>query len=226
MKKNVYAIIDTETANGLYSPLVYDVSVIIFDKQNNEYFRKNWLISEVWDNEELMKSAYYAWKMPLYKDFDVTKVNMFSFICEFVNLITEYNVTHLLAYNLPFDIRALNKTSMKYIQGEFIGENLENLDVWSIACELICDTDKYRKFCEDNNYKSEKGNYKTSAETVYRYITGMNDFDESHTSLKDCEIEKEIFMKCLKQKKSFKKGIVYNPWMKVNRKDVRQLTLF
>ena len=92
MKKNVYAIIDTETANGLYSPLVYDVSVIIFDKQDNEYFRKNWLISEVWQNSNLMSSAYYAWKMPLYDNFETYTVNMFQFICEFVEIINKYNV--------------------------------------------------------------------------------------------------------------------------------------
>jgi hypothetical protein len=217
MKKNIYAIIDTETANGLFCPLVYDVSVIIFDKKNNEYFRKNWLISEVWENTELMNSAYYAWKMPLYNEFETNLVNMFQFICEFVNVITEYNVTHLLAYNLPFDIKALNNTSKKYNQCEFLGENLQNLDVWSMSCELICNTNKYKNFCEENNYKSEKGNYKTSAEIVYRYITGIKDFDESHTSMKDCEIEKEIFFKCLKQKKAYKTGLVYNPWRKIQK---------
>jgi len=217
MKKNVYAIIDTETANSIFSPLVYDVSVIIFDKQNNEYFRKNWLISEVWNNSELMNSAYYAWKMPLYENFETTKINMFSFICEFIELIGEYNVTHLIAYNLPFDIRALNNTSKKYNQCEFIGENLENLDIWSMACELICNTNRYKNFCEQNNYKSEKGNYKTSAEIVYRYITNNQEFDESHTSMKDCEIEKDIFFKCLKQKKPYKKGIVHNPWRKIQK---------
>lgn len=217
MKKNIYAIIDTETANGLYNPLVYDVSVVIFDKKNKEYFRKNWLISEVWKNESLMNSAYYAWKMPLYDNFETKTVNMFQFICEFVNIISEYNVTHLLAYNLNFDIKALNNTSKKYNQCEFIGENLENLDVWSMACELICNTNKYKNFCEENNYKSEKGNYKTSAEIVYRYMTNNHDFDESHTSMKDCEIEKEIFFKCLKQKKGYKKGIVHNPWRKIQK---------
>jgi len=217
MKKNVYAIIDTETANGLYSPLVYDVSVIIFDKQDNEYFRKNWLISEVWQNSNLMSSAYYAWKMPLYDNFETHVVNMFQFICEFVEIINKYNVTHLLAYNLNFDIKALNNTARKYNQCEFLGENLQNLDVWSMSCELICNTEKYKNYCKNNGYVSEKGNYKTSAEIVYRYMTNDDNFDESHTSMKDCEIEKEIFFKCLKQKKAYKTGIVHNPWRKIQK---------
>ena len=49
MKKNVYAIIDTETANGLKNPLCYDVAVIIFNKKGTELFRKNWLVSNVWN---------------------------------------------------------------------------------------------------------------------------------------------------------------------------------
>lgn len=217
MKKNMYAIIDTETANGINNPLVYDVSVIIFDKTGNEYFRKNWLINEVWYNDELMASAYYAWKKPLYEFFDTFNTNMFNFICEFNDIMNEYHVTHILAYNLPFDIRALNNTSMKYIQGNMINENLIKLDIMVMACELIANTDKYYRFCIENGFVSEKGNIQVKAETIYRYITNTLTFDESHTSMKDCEIEKEIFMKCLKQKKHYSIGIKHNIWRMIQK---------
>ena len=36
-----------------------------------------------------------------------------------------------------------------------------------------------------------------TAEVLWRYISKNNDFVESHTGLKDVEIEKEIFTKCL-----------------------------
>ena len=48
-------------------------------------------------------------------------------------------------------------------------------------------------------------------------LANDKDFDESHTSMKDCEIEKEIFFKCLKQKKAYKTGIIYNPWRKIQK---------
>ena len=219
MKKNIYAIIDTETANGLYKPLVYDVSIIIFDRMGNEYFRKNWLISEVWDNKSLMNTAYYAWKMPLYKDFDVTLLDMFSFIEEFCGICSNYNVTHILAYNLPFDIRALHTTSKKYNQSEFIDENIIRQDVWGMACELLLNCKKYKDFCKENGFISEKGNYKTSAECAYRFITDNKEFEESHTSLSDCEIEKEIFMACLRKHKKYTVGIIYNPWRLIQDKE-------
>lgn len=217
MKKNMYAIIDTETANGINNPLVYDASVIIFDKKGNEYFRKNWIINEVWNNTELMNSAYYSWKMPLYKNFDVFYTNMFNFVEEFTNVLTEYNVTHLLAYNLPFDIRALNTTGLKYIQGYFINEDIIKLDIMVMTCELIANTKKYRNFCSKNGYITEKGNYQVKAETVYRYLTNDTNFDESHTSMKDCEIEKMIFMKCIKQKKHYSTGLKYNVWKTIQK---------
>mgnify|MGYP002624858632 CR=1 FL=1 len=182
-EENMYAIIDTETTNGINNPLVYDVSVIIFDKTGNEYFRKNWLINEVWNNNELMDSAYYSWKKPLYEFFETFNTNMFDFVCEFNDVINEYNVTHILAYNLPFDIRALNNTSMKYIQGNMINENLIKLDIMVMACEIIANTDKYYNFCIENGFVSEKGNIQVYA-SIY-------DSKEANPELKPIESEKE-----------------------------------
>ena len=90
MKKNVYAIIDTETANGLKNPLCYDIAVIIFDKKGTELFRKNWLVSNVWNNERMFKTAYYAWKRPLYDNIEKEIVNTYTFICEMNDIFIFY----------------------------------------------------------------------------------------------------------------------------------------
>lgn len=42
------------------------------------------------------------------------------------------------------------------------------------------------------------------AEVIYKYISGNNDFIESHTGLEDVMIEKEIFAKCCRQHKKMK----------------------
>ena len=73
----------------------------------------------------------------------------------------------------------------------------------------------YKSFCKENGYISECGNYLTNAEVCYRYITNTIDFDESHTAMDDCEVEKMIFMTCVKRKKKISVGIVYNPWRKI-----------
>ena len=216
MKKNVYAIIDTETANGLKNPLCYDVAVIIFNKKGTELFRKNWLVSNVWNNERMFKTAYYAWKRPLYDNIEKEIVNTYTFISEMNEIIDNYQVNFLLAYNLKFDLNSINKTVERFTyNSKFNTENVEYIDVWNVAIDIIMNNNSYKSFCRENGFVSDAGNYKTSAEICYRFLTNIIDFDESHTAMDDCEIEKEIFMTCVKRKKKIEKGIVNNPWRKI-----------
>jgi hypothetical protein len=216
MKKNVYAIIDTETANGLKNPLCYDVAVIVFDKKGIELFRKNWLVSNVWNNERMFKTAYYAWKRPLYDNIEKEIVNTYTFISEMNDIMNNYQVNFLLAYNLKFDLNSINKTVERFTyNSKFNTENVEYIDVWNVAIDIIMNNNSYKSFCRENGFISDAGNYKTSAEICYRFLTNIIDFDESHTAMDDCEIEKEIFMTCVKRKKKIEKGIVNNPWRKI-----------
>ena len=216
MKKNVYAIIDTETANGLKNPLCYDVAVIVFDKKGIELFRKNWLVSNVWNNERMFKTAYYAWKRPLYDNIEKEIVNTYTFISEMNDIMNNYQVNFLLAYNLKFDLNSINKTVERFTyNSKFNTENVEYIDVWNVAIDIIMNNNSYKSFCRENGFISDAGNYKTSAEICYRFLTNVIDFDESHTAMDDCEIEKEIFMTCVKRKKKIEKGIVNNPWRKI-----------
>lgn len=216
MKKNVYAIIDTETANGFKNPYCYDVAVIVFDKKGNEYFRKNWLVSNVWNNERMFKTAYYAWKRPLYDSIEKEIVNTYTFITELNSILENYEVNYLLAYNLKFDLNSINKTVEHFTyNSKFNTENVEYIDVWNVAIDILMNNNNYKNFCKENGFMSECGNYKTNAEVCYRFITKEILFDESHTAMNDCEIEKEIFMTCVKRKKKIEIGIVNNPWRKI-----------
>lgn len=217
MKKNVYALIDTETAD---MNKVYDFGVIFFDKKGNILFERNYINVDVFYNDKLMTSAYYGWKKPLYEKFDGlfytnTKMMMFDFFknCE------KYGVTHLLAYNLAFDVRALSYTAKKYTRTEINFNNFILIDIMRVAIELLINTDKYRTFCRKNNEFTPKGNYKSSAESVYRYVNSDCKFCEDHTALSDCYCEYNIFMKCLKQKKGISQGIKGNLWKLIQDKE-------
>lgn len=225
MKKNIYCIIDTETAGGLFAPLCYDIALIIFDRSGHEYTRKNWLVREVWNDAEKMNSAYYAWKRPLYDTIPAMLVNAIRFAEDFTSTLAEFGVTHILAYNLKFDLRAISNTTKTFISGYIFNPSIKNLDIWGMACELLLNTAKYRKTAEENGWMTDKGNFKTSAEVAYRYLTGENDFDESHTALDDCDIEKVIFLTCLNKKKKFSGGIIANPWKLVQTSEPAQLSL-
>ena len=46
-----------------------------------------------------------------------------------------------------------------------------------------------------------------TAEILYRYITGDDNFVESHTGLEDVMIEKEIFKACMAKHKPMRKKL-------------------
>ena len=57
----------------------------------------------------------------------------------------------------------------------------------------------FKTFCERYELFTDSGNYSTTAETMYKYITNKIDFVEEHTGLSDVMIEKEIFVECLRR---------------------------
>lgn len=216
MKKNVYCLIDTETSKMTD---VYDLGVIIFDKKGNILFERNYCNMDVFGNNNMMENAYYSYKMPLYKENkNIVRVDTRSMMYDFLYTMKLYKVSHLLAYNLAFDINALDKTYMRFCNRHFSTENIILIDVMRVAIDLLINTDKYRNFCEKTGQITDKGNYKSSAESVYRYINNDIEFIESHTALDDCYCEKNIFMKCLKQKKQINEGLESNLWKKIQKK--------
>ena len=214
--KNIYALLDTETAD---MNKVYDFGFIIFDKNGNILFERNYLNVDIFYNNKLMTSAYYAWKKPLYETIEnLVYTTAKGMIIDFFKICEKFNVTHILAYNLGFDIRALTYTAKRYGKIEVSFEKFILIDVMRSAIETILNTNKYRTFCRKNNEYTPKGYYKTSAESAYRYINNEYDFIESHTALSDCYCEYAIFMKCLKQKKMISKGIKNNLWKVIQDK--------
>ena len=66
-RRNYILVIDTETANGLEDPLVYDCGFAVVDKWGTVYEAHSFVNRDVFVYEhELMKTAYYAKKIPQY----------------------------------------------------------------------------------------------------------------------------------------------------------------
>lgn len=225
-RKKYIMMLDVETANGLSKPLVYDIGFAVTDKKGNVVESYSFIIDEIFNNEKLMSTAYYAIKVPKYKE-DIAKgtrtvVKFMEMREVFLNTMRKYNVQVISAYNLNFDMRALTCTvenlfgKGKFLTKEFA--NVEKLCIWSLACELLYTQKTYRKVAEAQGWISEAGNMKTSAEHGHRYITGEYDFEESHTGLEDVYIEIGIMAKCFRQNKSYKSGIISHPWRIPNKK--------
>lgn len=212
-RKNYYLTIDTETANGLDDPIVYDIGGCVHDKKGNVMETFSFIIYEVfYGMKDLMQSAYYADKIPKYQeqiDKGERKVVTYRTAKRYINeLCKKYNVKAIIAHNARFDYRSTTKTQRYLTKSKyrfFLPYGIELWDTLKMAQDTICKQKTYIKWCEKNEYTLKNGRPRATAEILYRYISGNNDFIENHTGLEDVLIEKEIFSKCIRQHKPMRK---------------------
>lgn len=97
------------------------------------------------------------------------------------------------AYNLNFDKSAIENTC-RFVTGEEFQwpANVRFLDLWTAATDTFMQSRDYAETCDRQEWYTETGYYKTSAEAAYRYLTGNHDFNEAHTALDDCLTENVI----------------------------------
>ena len=225
-RKAYYLMVDTETCNtiqgekGLGTPFVYDLGFAIIDKKGNVYEQYSLLIKEVYiDMEDLMTSAYYANKLPQYEEERMVGlrelVNFYQARQLVKTLCEKYNCKAIIAHNARFDLDSCNNTERWLTKSKyryFFPYGIEIWDTLKMANDTICKQKTYLRWCEQNGYMTKHATPRprATAEILYRYISGNNDFVESHTGLEDVLIEKEIFAKCMAQHKKMRKKLFEN----------------
>ncbi len=222
MKTKNIAIIDTETAGGFGNLKIYDIGVVIMTQKGEIIAEYESLVREVFVPKE-MATAYYSDKISCYYSmmYDGMRIRDWDKIRTDINeLLETNNVGILSAYNLGFDMRAIKSAQTKYSKhNKFLTANYDLLDLWLWSCEELLNKKTYHKFADANNFKTEVGNYKTSAEVGYSFINNLPNFIESHTALDDCYIEADICNKLLKRKcKKPLNKINGSPWRKAQPK--------
>lgn len=212
-RKNYYLTIDTETANGLDDPIVYDIGGCIHDKKGNVMETFSFIIYETfYEMKDLMQSAYYTEKIPMYENEikeGKRKIVKWSTAKSYIkNLCAKYNVKAIIAHNAKFDYKA-TATTQRYLTKSkyryFLPYGVPLWDTLKMAKDTICKQKTYIKWAIENGYTMKNGIPRATAEILYRYISCQNDFIENHTGLEDVLIEKEIFAKCMAQHKKMRK---------------------
>ena len=226
-RRKYHMVVDVETAGQFGNSLVYDIGYAIADKQGNIYETRSFIIKEIFYNVELMSSAYYARKIPMYlKEIEEEKRIVVSFLEmreDFLSLCEKYDTKILSAYNLMFDIGALSNTMKNITKNEnakFLNNNTKKMEmmcIWCLACETLYIQKTFRYMAIENNWLTGANNFKTSAEIGYRYITGKFDFEESHTGLEDVLIEVKIMAYAYRQNKKRIGGVFAHPWRIPNK---------
>lgn len=215
-----FLVFDTETANTLDNPLMYDLGFAIVDKRGKVYARFSLIIADVFFGmSNIMKSAYYAEKLPRYFE-EIAKgerqvVSLFEARKILHDVCKEYNVKACIAHNARFDYRSTSTTQRYLTKSKyrfFLPFGIPLWDTMKMAHDTICKTKGYRSWCEENGFmtKHKTPRPQEKAETIYRYLIGDENFVESHTGLEDVMIEKEIFAHCMRQHKPMRK-LAFSP---------------
>ena len=213
MNKHFYLMLDTETAGDVATnPLVYDLGMQVVDRHGNVYAEYNLVISDVfYDMPDMMNTAYYAKKLPQYfaeiedgtrkvVTLDYAK-SLVAYLCNF------YAIKAVIAHNARFDYRALNNT-LSILKGKRSYFFPYGLPIWctlTMAKQTIGKQKTYVQWCNTNGYVTKTGAPRLTAEILYRYISGKNEFSEAHTGLEDVKIEREIFVWIMRQHKAMQR---------------------
>ena len=210
-----YLTIDTETANSMDDPMMYDLGGCIHDKRGKVYESFSFVIYDVFcADRELFNTAYYAEKRPMYeqqiRDGSRKIVSIFTARSHVHNLCKKYNVKAIIAHNARFDYRSTNCT-LRYVTKSrcryFLPYGIPIWDTLKMAQDTICKQPTYIRWCQANDFCQKNGKPRATAEILYRYISGNTEFIEDHTGLEDVLIEKEIFVRCIRQHKKMRREV-------------------
>ena len=225
-KRKKYLIgIDTETCNGLIDEdgkldlsqsLVYDIGWQVVDKKGKVYRTRSFVVAEIFLDRDLMNGAYYADKIPQYwKDIKAGKRILTSFnkirwtfLCD----RKQFNCQTVFAHNAYFDYNALNNT-IRLLTGSkkrfFFPWKVELWDTLKMARDVFGKSPMYSAYCQKNGYltKHSTPQNRLTAEILWKYLSGDDNFVESHTGLEDVQIETEILVHCLKTRKKIRKTL-------------------
>lgn len=224
-RKHYIIVLDTETCNGittddkldLSDSLVYDLGFAVVDKKGNVYETSSFVIKEVfYGMQDVMKSAYYANKIPQYKqDIIDGKRQLVSFYearKTLLDMMKKYRTSTIAAHNAGFDVRALNNTQRYLTKSKYRYFFPFSAEIWctlKMARQTLGKQKMYKVYCEKYNYltKHKVPQPRLTAEIIHRYLTGNKEFVESHTGLEDVLIEKDILVYCFKQHKKMIKAL-------------------
>ena len=209
IKKKINFIVDVETV-GMKERKIINLGLVVGDNKGNILETKEW---NVQNNIIAGYQMPTVWQFYLY---NVTalknpkKVNTVKDVfIELIEVMKKYQALgydiEFWSYNANFDYNALmdnlENEGVKLSEKQRKWFNYRWFCIWNYASNVLMNRPSYRKFVYKNNFVSDKGNIKTSAEVCYRYISNDIKFIEDHTGLSDSIIEYKILMYCKRQRK-------------------------
>lgn len=202
-------VFDSETTNGMDDPICYDTGWTVMDDETGETLaERSFVVADIFINEpQLMAEAYFADKIPQYvADIADGKriLKRWANIRKALALDCKiFNVKAIMAHNMRFDYRS-TATTQRWLTSSksryFFPYGVEIWDTLKMARQVFGADEDYKTFCIDNGYTLANGTSpRFTAEILYRYLTNNPDFVEAHCGFEDTQIEKEIYLACVKR---------------------------
>ena len=215
--KKMVLTLDTETASLVTD--VFDVGYTIADKSGNVVCERSALVREVFSNQRKMRKAFYYDKvfteyLPMLERGEIVIRPWMDIVAMLRADIQEHGVNVLSAFNLGFDKRVMTNTHKEHGDGRpVLPRKVDLLDIWLFSCQVKINTQGYKTWARATGAVSPAGNYRSNAESVYRYVMGLDSFEEKHTALADARIETEILASCFRRKRKIPYNVLIgNPW--------------
>lgn len=207
------------TQMDMSNVLVYDCGWAVIDTKGHVFKTQSYVNRDIFVYErELMRTAYYAKKIPQYiqeiRNGSRIMADFYQIRQAMLSDIQDYGIKEVAAHNARFDWNGLNVTQ-RYVSKSkyrywFPFESVVFWDTMKMAQDVICKMPTYKNWCMEHGYLTPNGQVKKTAEILYRFISGKEDFDECHTGLEDVLIEAEILWYCFRQHKPMRKLLFEN----------------
>ena len=182
-----YLILDTETTNSIEEPLAYDIGFSVIDEKGKTYESFSYVVAEIFCDNQLMENAYFSEKIPMYwNDIKNGKRNLAklsTIVFTIRHLMEKYKINSVIAHNCRFDYLSTNLTQRYVTKSKyryFFPYGTQYIDTLKMAREIFSTDTQYIEFCEQNGYKTARGQLRYTAEILYRFLSGDNSFVESH----------------------------------------------
>lgn len=193
-------VFDTETTS-LEKPFCYDVGYTIIDTERWESIvKRSFVVEQVWHNPMLFTTAYYADKRDGYVERMRARrqvMDKWGYIMrQMCADVRDFEITDAYAYNSGFD-DGVFRYNCDWFKTRNPFDNVRIHDIRGYVHQFIAFLPAYQKFCEDCARFTESGNYSTTAENVYQWISTDCEFEEAHTALEDAIIEADILHYCI-----------------------------
>lgn len=197
-----YLLVDVETCDN--SRVIMELSCIVVNSRLAKSEEHCYIIQQVWENEEYRNGIYSKNKLEHWQELlDSGKAELISIyhLYHKINkIIKDKEITVFSAYNVNFDYSAIEKTYHRYgidKRQNYKEENqlykLDKFCLWNYAKKHYCSKD-YVKWALKNKKFTPTLKLKSSAETLYQYLSENDYFIETHFGIEDLQIEYTILI--------------------------------